>query len=55
MNWQAMSLDWNHVQVFLATAEEGSFIAAARVLRIPQPTISRQIAALETALAVTLV
>lgn len=55
MNWQAMSFDWNQVRAFLATAEEGSFSAAARVLKTTQPTIGRQIAALETALGVTLV
>jgi len=55
MNWQAMSFDWNQMRAFLATAEEGSFSAAARVLRTTQPTIGRQIAALEASLGVTLV
>lgn len=54
MNWQAMSFDWNQVRAFLATAEEGSFSAAARALKTTQPTIGRQIAALEGALGVTL-
>lgn len=30
MNWKSMSFDWNQVQAFLATAEEGSFSGAAR-------------------------
>lgn len=54
MNWQALSFDWNQVRAFLVTAEEGSFSAAARVLKTTQPTIGRQIAALEAALGVTL-
>ncbi len=55
MNWQAISFDWNQVRAFLATAEEGSFSGAARVLKSTQPTIGRQIGALEEALGVTLV
>ena len=55
MNWQAISFDWNQVRAFLATAEEGSFSAAARALKTTQPTIGRQIAALEESLGVTLV
>jgi DNA-binding transcriptional LysR family regulator len=55
MNWQAISFDWNQVRAFLATAEEGSFSAAARVLNTTQPTISRQISALEASLCIMLV
>ena len=54
MNWQAISFDWNQVRAFLATAEEGSFSGAARALKTTQPTIGRQISALEKALGVTL-
>lgn len=54
MNWQAISFDWNQVRAFLATAEEGSLSAAARVLGQTQPTLSRQVAALEANLGVTL-
>lgn len=54
MNWQAIAFDWNQVRAFLATAEEGSLSAAARVLGQTQPTLSRQVAALETDLGVTL-
>ena len=54
MNWQAVSFDWNQARAFLATAEEGSLSAAARALGQTQPTLSRQIAALEENLGVTL-
>lgn len=54
MNWQAISFDWNQVRAFLATAEEGSLSAAARALGQTQPTLSRQVAALEESLGVTL-
>lgn len=54
MNWQAISFDWNQVRAFLATAEEGSLSAAARALRMTQPTLSRQVSALEQDLGVTL-
>lgn len=54
MNWEAISFDWNQARAFLATAEEGSFSAAARVLKTTQPTIGRQIADLEKTLGVTL-
>jgi DNA-binding transcriptional LysR family regulator len=54
MNWDAVAFDWNQVRAFLATAEEGSLSAAARVLHQTQPTLSRQVTALERALGVTL-
>ncbi len=54
MNWQAINFDWNQVRSFLATVEEGSFSAAARVLGQTQPTVGRQVAALEIALGVVL-
>jgi len=41
------SFDWNHIQSFLVSFEEGSFSAAARALGLTQPTLSRQIASLE--------
>jgi DNA-binding transcriptional LysR family regulator len=49
MNWQAISFDWNQVRAFLATAEEGSFSGAARVLKTTQPTVGRQIGGLRGA------
>lgn len=39
--------DWNRMRAFLATANEGSLTAAARSLGLTQPTLSRQISALE--------
>jgi DNA-binding transcriptional LysR family regulator len=54
MNWASISFDWNQIRAFLATVEEGSFSAAARALGQTQPTLSRQISALETDLGVTL-
>ena len=54
MNWKAISFDWNQVRAFLATAEEGSLSAAARALGQTQPTLSRQVSALEEDLGVTL-
>lgn len=55
MNWDALRFDWNQVRAFLATAEEGSLSAAARVLKTTQPTVGRQIAALEESLGLVLV
>jgi DNA-binding transcriptional LysR family regulator len=47
-------VDWNQLRAFLETAETGSLSAAARKLGLSQPTLSRQVAALELALGVTL-
>ncbi|MEM1065490.1 MAG: LysR family transcriptional regulator [Pseudomonadota bacterium] len=54
MNWKDVTYDWNQARAFLVTAEEGSLSAAARALGQTQPTLSRQVAGLETALGVTL-
>lgn len=54
MNWKTTHFDWNHARGFLATVEEGSLSAAARVLGVTQPTLSRQITTLEETLGVTL-
>jgi len=54
MNWASISFDWNHVRAFLATVEEGSLSAAARATGQTQPTLGRQVAALEEAIGVTL-
>lgn len=48
------SFDWNRARAFLATAEEGSLSAAARALGTTQPTVGRQVSALEHELGVTL-
>ncbi|WP_051304966.1 LysR family transcriptional regulator [Chitinilyticum litopenaei] len=42
-----MSLDWENLRLFLAVAETGSLSAAARRLRLGQPTLSRRMAELE--------
>ncbi len=49
-----MSFDWNHAKSFLAVVDEGSLSAAAVKLGQTQPTISRQIGALEASLGATL-
>jgi len=49
-----INFDWNRARAFLVTAEEGSFSAAARALSSTQPTVGRQVAALERELGVTL-
>ena len=54
MSWDKLNYDWNLVRAFLVTAQEGSFSAAARKLNTTQPTLSRQVAALEAALDLTL-
>lgn len=48
------TMDWNRARAFLATAEAGSLSAAARALGLTQPTLSRQVAALEEELGLTL-
>lgn len=40
-------LDWNDLRFFLAIAREGTLTAAARALRVSQPTVSRRLVALE--------
>jgi DNA-binding transcriptional LysR family regulator len=47
-------VDWNQLRAFLETAETGSLSAAARRLGLTQPTLSRQVAAIERHLGVTL-
>ena len=54
MNWDEVDFDWNQARAFMATAEEGSFSGAARALKTTQPTITRQISALEKSLQVML-
>ncbi|MEO0701515.1 MAG: LysR family transcriptional regulator [Pseudomonadota bacterium] len=48
------SLDWSLVRAFLAVAETGSLSAAARQLGASQPTIGRQVQAMEDAVGVSL-
>ncbi|MBT9456632.1 MAG: LysR family transcriptional regulator [Burkholderiaceae bacterium] len=47
-------IDWNQLRAFLETAETGSLSAAARKLGLTQPTLSRQVAAIEQRMGVTL-
>lgn len=54
MNWSALDFDWNQIRAFLATVEGGSLSAAARLLGVAQPTVGRQITALEEALGLAL-
>lgn len=51
---QYEQLDWNALKAFLAAAREGSFSQAAKYIGVTQPTLSRQIYNLESALNVTL-
>ena len=50
----AHDLDWNQARALLATVETGSLSAAARQLGLTQPTLGRQVAALEEALGIAL-
>jgi DNA-binding transcriptional LysR family regulator len=54
MDWRGVKFDWNRARAFLVTAEEGSLSAASRALNIAQPTLGRQIKALEVELGVAL-
>ena len=54
MEWQTIDFSWDRARSFLAAAEEGSFSAAARALGSTQPTVGRQVAALEEELGVVL-
>lgn len=54
MNWRSVKFDWNQARAFLVTAEEGSLSAAAQALGMSQPTLSRQVAALQESLGTTL-
>ncbi len=54
MDWRSVDFDWNRARAFLVTAEEGSLSAAARALGMTQPTLGRQVSALETELGVAL-
>ncbi len=54
MDWRAVKFDWNRARAFLVTVEEGSLSAAARALGMAQPTLGRQVDALEQELGVVL-
>jgi DNA-binding transcriptional LysR family regulator len=52
--WDAINFNWNHLRAFLVTAEEGTLSAAARALNVSQPTLGRQVSALEEEIGVAL-
>ncbi|WP_368184823.1 LysR family transcriptional regulator [Aestuariibius sp. HNIBRBA575] len=54
MNNPLSSLDWSLIRAFLAVAEHGSLSAAARHLGASQPTLGRQIKAIEAQLGADL-
>ncbi|NOX72662.1 MAG: LysR family transcriptional regulator [Alphaproteobacteria bacterium] len=54
MDWRSVNFDWNRARAFLVTAEEGSLSAAARALGTAQPTVGRQVDALERELGIAL-
>lgn len=54
MDRSSLNFDWNRARAFLATVEHGSLSAAARVLGMAQPTLGRQVTALENELGVVL-
>jgi DNA-binding transcriptional LysR family regulator len=49
-----MDIEWNDVRLLLAISEAGSLSAAARRLSVAQPTISRRLAEIESALGYSL-
>lgn len=54
MDYKSINFDWNRARAFLVTAEEGSFSAAAKALKLTQSTLGRQVNALEEELGVVL-
>ncbi len=49
-----MSINWDDLRIFLAVAREGNLSAAARVLKVTQPTVGRRLRALERKLSARL-
>ncbi|HAO43172.1 MAG TPA: LysR family transcriptional regulator, partial [Afipia sp.] len=47
-------MDWDLCRTFIAVAESGSYLGAARRLRSSHPTVGREIAALEAQLGTKL-
>ena len=42
-------MNWDDLRIFLAVTREGSLSAAARDLKVTQPTVGRRLKALEEA------
>ena len=49
-----MNLNWDDLRIFLSVAREGSLSAAARDLKVSQPTVGRRLKALEDSLGARL-
>jgi len=54
MNGASVSPDWNQMRALLTTVEAGSLSAAAKRLGLTQPTLGRQVAALEESLGLAI-
>ncbi len=54
IDWRSLRFDWNQARAFLATAELGSLSRAAEALELSQPTLGRQVEALQKTLGVVL-
>ncbi len=53
-NGNRLNFDWNLIQAFLAVVEHGALARAAEAIGATQPTLSRQIAALEAEIGAAL-
>lgn len=51
---RSLRFDWNHAKAFLATAELGSLSRAAEAVGLSQPTLSRQVEAMQQTFGVVL-
>jgi DNA-binding transcriptional LysR family regulator len=49
-----MAMNWDDLRVFLAVARRGSLSAAARALKVTQPTVGRRLRTLEAGLSARL-
>ena len=54
MSFPNTQFNWNQAKAFLLTAQTGSLSAAAQLMQVSQPTLSRQVSALEASLGVVL-
>lgn len=54
MDWKSLRFDWNNARAFLLTAELGSLAKAATALGLSQPTLSRQVEAMQQSFRVVL-